>query len=158
MAKQQPAWRVSLNYYIGGLILAKILVFLIFSLFLKNALAVLNGAMPFWVELISGLFFVILAAYFGAWYINSRYIFIKKDVLRWSLYYYIGINVVLMYIYFGFVLIMGSKVQSILSLEFIGSLLISLLLSLVYFLGGKIFIKTAMNENSQQKQINEPGN
>jgi len=77
MAKQQSAWRVALNYYVGGSISAKIVLFLIFDLFLKNTLTVLNETLPFYVGLISGLCFVILAAYFGAWYINSRYIFIK---------------------------------------------------------------------------------
>ncbi len=152
MAKQQSAWRVALNYYVGGSISAKIVLFLIFDLFLKNTLTVLNETLPFYVGLISGLCFVILAAYFGAWYINSRYIFIKNDVLRRSLYYYIGINVVLWHAYYGFLLIINSKAQSILSFEFISSLLITLLFSAIYFFSGKKFVKTIIGQNNEQKQ------
>jgi len=120
-------------------------IFLIFNLLFKNTIDVLNGAFPFWVDLISNLCFVVLAAYFGAWYINSRYIFIKNDVLRWSLYYYVGINIILTYIYFGFILVINSKAQSIFSFEFISSLLITILFSIFYFFAGKMFVKHQNN-------------
>ena len=150
---------MALNYYIGGIIMGKIAVFLIINIFLVNTIGVFKDGAPLWLDEISNLGFAALIAYLGAWYINSRYIFTKRDVIRWSMYYYVGINVILVYAFLGLMFVATPfKMQSTPAANLIGSFLLMALSSIVYYFAGKKFVKMPIIQSGEQKQINGPSN
>lgn len=131
--RKHPAWRVTLNYYVGGLILARIATIIpwsILTIFSANNLIIREVFIV--ADFIIALLTMIMAAYFGAWYINSRYVFNKTNIINYSLFYYLTIN-----LFFLALLTFNKQIEG----ELITPFLSLLLFSPIYYFAGKRFIK-----------------